>query len=429
LYHPALRAPHRSRSANSPSLARVEARFQPYMEGLRGLMRHQRLRRPRRLRSSPSAHGGDFFPASQASIARPESPAVCLFFFMTGYLLWKGIIDRNPSSPAPAISAAASSAPGRSTASPSLFVFLFALWRTGFHLVVPLWQLALSFVEWLAFGLPMGAGNSINGIADVTSLGAGVFWSLQMDWVFYILLLGLVWFTRRRWRLALVIVPTAIIYMVMRPNQVQYHGALGRFGAFLTFFLWCFCFGMVGSVIKSKWPEWPWARTRSASALAVLIYVVLLCFMPPIWGRQNSLLIFPLFMLIAYGTDIFGLLSTPAAVFMGRISYSVYLFHALVLFSVVQALGPHLPIAQMGWLRFWLTISPIGLLAIGVATLSHRWIEMPMNILGRPRPASEAIPKPADATPAQVQTALQEEAAELPGMAEAEILLDPGVRK
>jgi peptidoglycan/LPS O-acetylase OafA/YrhL len=400
--------------------ARVQVRFQPYMEGLRGLMAiNVFIVHGASLYSF--AHGGDFFPAinfhRQTGVA-----AVCLFFFMTGYLLWKGIIDRPQFSRSrylrgrflrtwPLYSVAIS------------FVFVFALWRNGFHLVQPLWKFLLSYLGWLAFALP--GGPAINGVRDVTSIGAGVFWTLQMDWVYYLILPLLVWFTRRHWRLTLIVVPAVVLHILIDAHHPAFTGAIARFAIFLNFFVWCFCFGMAAAVIKTIWPEFAWARTRTASLLAAALYLVTLCFVHPAWGRQESLILFPFFLLIAYGTDVFGLLNLPVAVFMGRISYSIYLLHALVLFSIVYALGSRLHLGQMGWLQFWVTLIPIGLLAIAVATLTHRWIELPANALGRPRADSVVIPPPGTATAAQVKSALQEEAAELPGMAEAEILLDP----
>jgi len=388
---------------------RVQMPFQPYMEGLRGLMAIN-VFMVHGAALHAFLHGGPFFPASDFHRQIGVS-AVCLFFFMTGYLLWKGIIDRPQFSRTRYLR-------GRFLRTWPLysvaitFVFLFALAQTGFHIMVPLPKFIFSYIGWLAFALPMGAGNAINGIHDITSLGAGVFWTLQMDWLYYLILPFLIWFTRRSWRLLLILIPAGAL-----------HGALARLAIFSTFFFWCFCFGMVAAVIKTRWPEWRWARTRSASAVAIAIYVITLCFIPPAWGRYESLLLFPFFLLIAYGADFFGLLNTAAAIFMGRISYSIYLLHAIVLFSFVWAAGSRLHLEALSWPLFWLAITPLGLLAIGVSTFTHRWIEMPFNALGRPRPASDAIPSPANATAEQIRVALQEEASELPGMAEAEIEL------
>jgi peptidoglycan/LPS O-acetylase OafA/YrhL len=403
---------------------RVQATFQPYMEGLRGLMAIN-VFLVHGAALYEFTHGGPFFPASNFHRQIGVS-AVCLFFFMTGYLLWKGVIDRPEFSRTRYLR-------GRFMRTWPLYsvattlVFLFSLAQTGFHLQVPLYKFVLSYLEWLAFALPMGAGAAINGIKDFTSLGAGVFWTLQMDWVYYLMLPLMIWFTRRSWRLLLIILPSVVLFKLLHVRH--FTGALGRLSVFMTFFVWCFCFGMIAAVIKTRWPEFRWARTWYASAFAAGLFISVLCFVEPIWGRQESLLLFPFFMLIAYGTDLFGFLNTATAIFMGRISYSIYLLHALIMFSFVWIVGARLPLGHLGWLGFWLTIAPLGLLAIGISTLTHRWIEVPFNVLGRHRPDSASIPSPGAASAAQVNAALQEEASQLPGMAEAELLLAPNLEK
>jgi peptidoglycan/LPS O-acetylase OafA/YrhL len=74
---------------------------------------------------------------------------------------------------------------------------------------------------------------------------------------------------------------------------------------------------------------------------------------------------------------------------LGRISYSLYLLHVLVLGQVTRAL-PHLQERPV------LVRIAVGLLflqlALGVAAASHRWVELPGQALGRwilrPRAAS-----------------------------------------
>jgi peptidoglycan/LPS O-acetylase OafA/YrhL len=65
---------------------------------------------------------------------------------------------------------------------------------------------------------------------------------------------------------------------------------------------------------------------------------------------------------------------------LGRISYSLYLLHVVVLGQVTRAL-PHLGERPV------LVRIAVGLLflqlALGVAALSHRWVELPGQALGR----------------------------------------------
>ena len=72
----------------------------------------------------------------------------------------------------------------------------------------------------------------------------------------------------------------------------------------------------------------------------------------------------------------------PPLVFLGRISYSLYLLHLLVLFALVRTASPAVSV-------YWLLPAAL-VLSIGLAWLSYRAVELPSIRLGRhlasPRP-------------------------------------------
>jgi peptidoglycan/LPS O-acetylase OafA/YrhL len=123
------------------------------------------------------------------------------------------------------------------------------------------------------------------------------------------------------------------------------------------------------------------------------------------------------------------LFSTRPALLLGRVSYSIYLLHAIVLIVCLHFLRPVLNIGALGQAQFWALMAPLGMFTLWMSMVSHRYVEAPFTTLGRRRAAKAAIPAPGHASPAQVEAAIQEEAHELPGMAEAELLLDPKLRK
>jgi peptidoglycan/LPS O-acetylase OafA/YrhL len=62
-------------------------------------------------------------------------------------------------------------------------------------------------------------------------------------------------------------------------------------------------------------------------------------------------------------------------VFLGKISYSIYLYHAVILLSLAHLFYPRVPMSLV-WLGS-------GVLTIGVATLSYQVVELPSIRLGR----------------------------------------------
>lgn len=73
-------------------------------------------------------------------------------------------------------------------------------------------------------------------------------------------------------------------------------------------------------------------------------------------------------------------LRTRVAVFLGRVSYSLYLYHAIVLFVLTKLLIDQLP---------YLVIAAIAVpIAVGAATVSYRYVEVPSIRWGRSLSAS-----------------------------------------
>jgi peptidoglycan/LPS O-acetylase OafA/YrhL len=81
-------------------------------------------------------------------------------------------------------------------------------------------------------------------------------------------------------------------------------------------------------------------------------------------------------MLLAVSSDTLRrFLLLPLPQFLGRISYSLYLVHATVLFALVHVFYGH--VALIALLPAYLVLS------VGVATLMHRYIELPTMARGK----------------------------------------------
>ena len=93
------------------------------------------------------------------------------------------------------------------------------------------------------------------------------------------------------------------------------------------------------------------------------------------------------FLIVASGNDLFGLLTHPASLVLGEISYSIYLLHGIVLYLLFTVFEPFsiggLPLTQ------FLLLAPV--LAVGivaVAALSYAAVERPALMAGRRYPLS-----------------------------------------
>lgn len=82
-----------------------------------------------------------------------------------------------------------------------------------------------------------------------------------------------------------------------------------------------------------------------------------------------------IFIMLSFSTRASVLLQNRIIHFFGKISYSIYLYHAIVLFSLIYLLYPRVPLYLLWVLAFFGTIC--------IAYISYRYIEKPAIHLGK----------------------------------------------
>ena len=85
---------------------------------------------------------------------------------------------------------------------------------------------------------------------------------------------------------------------------------------------------------------------------------------------------FLLFLLIVCGyVDFFGLLHLRTTVFLGSISYSVYLLHGIWLYTVLNILKRYIDFKTLGLETYWLIFALIGMVMIVSSAFTYKFIE------------------------------------------------------
>jgi peptidoglycan/LPS O-acetylase OafA/YrhL len=101
----------------------------------------------------------------------------------------------------------------------------------------------------------------------------------------------------------------------------------------------------------------------------------------PFWGPfyvfENDVLVLAgaLFLMVSFNPHVQKFLSNKILIFTGKISYSLYLIHPIVLSSVVYGFGNQLPLPIVG--------SIIIALSIPISYLFYKTVENPLNNIGR----------------------------------------------
>ena len=292
---------------------------------------------------------------------------VSLFFITTGYLFWTKLLEKKGKMDWPAMFA------GRFfRIAPLYFFAVIVMFAVTFHrtqgtLAEPASDVLVQMTKWLGLGLFDQV--LVNGY-DARLVLAGVTWTLYYEWLFYFSLPALAVIAGSRSHLALLVAALWIVFHAptMFVEPVRYFIAL-------------FLCGMLTASIRNTWPVLN-LRGPFFSGVAVLILYRVFTTFDVAYQAEAIFLLGWLFLLIANGTTIFGLLTLRASKRLGNISYSAYLLHGIVLTIIFSrpVLGNF---ATSGPWHFWITTLLCGIVVTLVASVTFVLIERPGVELGR----------------------------------------------
>ncbi len=194
-------------------------------------------------------------------------------------------------------------------------------------------------------------------------LTAAVSWTLDYEWIFYLMLplLALL----RGMRVPLVLLLLSALMVVERHSEVLSENMLPFIG------------GVVAALLANHAALRRFAPTRMASMLVLACLAVA-------YGMGRDLpmavwlaLLTLAFTLIASGNTLSGLLSSRVSRAFGEITYSVYLLHGLVLFIAFRGVTG-IPLAQaLSPAAHWAVVILATPALVLLSYASWRWIERP----------------------------------------------------
>ncbi|MGP3789247.1 acyltransferase family protein [Pseudomonas sp. B392_1p] len=241
-------------------------------------------------------------------------------------------------------------------------LLLFVAIRSNWTLSVSLESLIDSVFKWLAFTI--NGKPDINGIQNTSIMVASVTWSLPFEWFFYLCL---------------------PLLAVCLSGHVSLRGVVfSCFALYLMFGVWTpkmivlssFLGGMLAAVICRYEPLKKLLADRwfSFVALALLLVVIQL---PSAYDSLALVLLSLVFIIVAAGNRLFGVLDNSAARWMGELSYGIYLLHGLVLFFIIHFVLGLDVVSELAPLAFWSVICLITPLVLIAAHLAHLGVERP----------------------------------------------------
>lgn len=301
---------------------------------------------------------------------------VSMFFFITAYLFWSKLMQGYPKK-ASAFWFGRLARLGPTYWTACALLFLYAACVSGFHRHVSAGLLGGSLLSWLAFR----SGMDVNGVVN-SNLLLGPAWSLKFEWLFYLSIPFLGWIARRKSTTLILLGVVMGLNLAMGHLRSSWPDTRSVFALYLYYFAWVFSVGILVAILP-KQRMVRWARGVSATLISLSILGFVLYRSHFQYGpAESSLLAIP-FACVCFGNRWFGLLSSRGLRFLGRISYSFYLLHALVLRSFMPWLNARFGIASGSPILYWAVAAGCGTGTILLSAFTYQFLEAPFLHVGR----------------------------------------------
>lgn len=223
--------------------------------------------------------------------------AVTLFFFTSGFLFWRKAL-RNPKSLRLSILL-----PNRfRRILPAYWLataltLLLSAFLTHFHLQEPPAQLALEVGRWIFAGFPGLEAPKINGL-DQIATSSTVFWTLRLEWIFYLLLPLMLWFRKLRNLILLFVVLFVVTrttrYLPSLSPRIATISATMR--VFTLLLVSSFSIGMIAAYDFWHGSFARWLASRSAACLGIVLVALQLLYVPAVYNAKEPILLAPIFL-------------------------------------------------------------------------------------------------------------------------------------
>lgn len=223
------------------------------------------------------------------------------------------------------------------------------------------WSDALAWLAFTVPGAPLMCGYELTNIAV-----AGVTWSLTYEWAFYF---GLPFLA--------VLIGKRVPWVVLGLCGIALFVAVRAVPMYLVVYL-SFAMGILSALLDWFRPS-VWLQTSSWAG----ILAVVLLFVNAFLHSQTSYVVGSVFLIsiafhvFASGNSLKGILNTRTFQVFGLCTYSLYLFHGLLLYVAFLTLSEFYPAFFSNDLIYWVVVMLLTPVLIGVSLFLYLTIEHP----------------------------------------------------
>ena len=293
---------------------------------------------------------------------------VSCFFIITGYLFWSKVVRSRGSLDFVNLMLGRLFRLGPIYLLVALLAIGINFFQSGATLNVPVSTYLMQLAQNLAFGIfPLTEMNGVQGTSIAT---AGVTWTLQYEWSFYLALpLFAVFAINERVHLPFAVASFAAMLFLAsvdgRPQFILY----AFFAAGMT------CASLENKRLILRLPP----TVLSVSVIALWLAIFLSYKTAYLPGA--ALLLATSFYFILGGASIFGLLLARPSIRLGELSYDIYLLQGIVLFCAF-AIPSVRAYALASDVNHWIVLSTVTVVLVAVSLVAHLFVERPGVKLG-----------------------------------------------
>lgn len=250
-------------------------------------------------------------------------------------------------------------------------MYFFSIWLivisvmfiSNWQVNVGLSEFLKSIFNWCFFTI--NESPYINNSEYTPFINAGVVWSLPYEWLFY--------FSLPIISLVILKIKPKIGYLILSILFIVY---FYKIHSVVDYYVYPFLGGAVAPVIM-KFTSFYKKINDTYASIIILICLFLIGQFNTANNMYCTLLITVVFTLIALGNSIFGLLKNSTLKFLGEISYSTYLLHGIILFTLFYFGLGFENTRELSPLEYCLVIFTITPIVVILSFLGFKYIEKP----------------------------------------------------
>lgn len=292
--------------------------------------------------------------------------SVALFFMITGFLFTLKSLSTKIDWKIFYISRLARLFPLYGIVVFTLFLTIFILLKGTFH--EPLWNVTFKFFQWLSFFY----SPSIKGFPVTQTLIAGVSWSLKYEVIFYILAFPLLHLGSRLLTSRSLLLFSTVLLLALLTIRLQGGGEGGDLLHATNF--------LCGTTIAYAYVEPRILNIMQSKYFQIISMcsMVGLAFFKTASNSQSILIAFVLLASVVGGLSLGGLLKTQVALWLGDISYGIYLIHGLILWLTLFTFKSFGNLSNISLLEYTALMIGVGAVAILLSSFSYIMVEKPV---------------------------------------------------